>query len=53
MLRSIFVGLAYGTSTELATIRALTIALGFHQVGDKAFSPCQRWVTWRQTTSHC
>mmetsp|Transcript_6161 Transcript_6161/g.17686 ORF Transcript_6161/g.17686 Transcript_6161/m.17686 type:complete len:335 (-) Transcript_6161:2519-3523(-) len=31
ILHSIFVGLAYGASTDLNTIRALTIALGFHQ----------------------
>lgn len=31
ILHSVFVGLAYGSSTDLNTIKALTVALGFHQ----------------------
>ena len=32
IIHSIFVGIAYGASTDYGVIRALTIALGFHQV---------------------
>lgn len=32
LIHSIFVGIAYGAETDYDTIRALTIALGFHQV---------------------
>jgi hypothetical protein len=32
IIHSIFIGLSYGAETDYDTIRALTIALGFHQV---------------------
>lgn len=32
IIHSIFIGLSYGVETDYDTIRALTIALGFHQV---------------------